>query len=86
MVLTGDGVGAVAGRGVVLRIRQLLELDQRVNITHVYRKANMVADGLPALGCEATDGLHFVEHPPASLLQLLHSDYIGVFTPRLVSV
>lgn len=84
--LTGNGSGTMMGRGLVHRLQQMLQRQWQVKILHIYREANMVADGLACIACEGGEGMHFWEHPPERILQFLHDDCIGVSTPRLVSV
>lgn len=73
-------------RGLIRRIRHLLDNDWQIRVSHVYREANKVADGLAALGCELVDDVVFYYQPPSSVLQYVHDDCNGVSTPRLVAV
>lgn len=60
-----------------------MRLEWRVRVIHVYREANTVIDGPISMVCEAMDGLRILDHPLGNILQFLHADCIGVFTPRL---
>lgn len=82
--LQGEAVGSAQGRGMVKRIKRLLAEDWTVRVTHVYREAHTVADGLVRMGCGLVYRLVTMHHPPPQVSQLLLADVVGVVTPRLI--
>ncbi|CAA7018667.1 unnamed protein product [Microthlaspi erraticum] len=60
--------------------------DWEVRISHVFREANRVADGLANLAFTLSLGFHLFDVVPSSLESLLWEDEIGVTYPRLVMV
>ncbi|KAL6564685.1 hypothetical protein OROMI_016135 [Orobanche minor] len=73
-------------RGLFRRVKQVLEQEWQVNISHVYREANSMADCLASMGCEPSDEFCIYHHPPDFILQFLHADCNGVSTPRQITV
>ena len=64
-----DGVGALCQE-----IRDWLNRDWSVQLKHVYRSANMVADGMAKLGTSEQEPLRVWQAPPACVIQLLAAD------------
>lgn len=62
--ITGSGIGSTAGWSLLQNIKELLQLDWEVNVSHVFREANRVADGLANLGCICNGLRIFLEGPP----------------------
>jgi hypothetical protein len=48
--IEGENVGSARGCIILNRIRQLLNMDWNVRISHVYREANKVTDAIDSLG------------------------------------
>ncbi|PNY06182.1 ribonuclease H [Trifolium pratense] len=83
--IKGEEVGSASGRILLNRIRQLMNMDWNVRISHVYREANKVADAIAALGC-TTQGFSYFNTPPANLERLCLDDVMGVSTPRIITL
>ncbi|PNX55023.1 ribonuclease H [Trifolium pratense] len=81
--LEGVEVGNAHGRILISRIRRLIQMNRNVRVSHVYRKANKVADAIASLGCEM-QGFSYFDAPPTSLEQLCIDDVMGVSTPRVI--
>ncbi|CAI0544574.1 unnamed protein product [Linum tenue] len=69
---------------LVQEARRMLALDWQVQLIHVYREGNFVADYLASAGHKLQQGLHFVDEPDPILNYWLLYDLIGVETSRLV--
>ncbi|CAI0433724.1 unnamed protein product, partial [Linum tenue] len=70
----------------VTEIRRWLRRDWQVQIHHVFREANVVADHLANSGHALPVGLHRVIAPDSTLAYWLYHDCIGVQTPRSIPV
>ncbi|KAK2659506.1 hypothetical protein Ddye_006039 [Dipteronia dyeriana] len=53
--------------------------DWNCNVKHVYREANMVADGIAKMGCSMDFGVLFFEEPPPIILDIFDNDARGLF-------
>ncbi|PNY05666.1 hypothetical protein L195_g002121 [Trifolium pratense] len=71
--IKGEQVGSARGRILLNIIRQLMNMDWNVGISHVYREANNVADAIASLG-RAIQGFSYFQTPPASLERLCLDD------------
>ncbi|CAI0502095.1 unnamed protein product [Linum tenue] len=69
---------------LVSEVRRLLALDWQVEVIHVFREGNVVADYLASLGHSRPPGFHFVDTQCPVLNYWLLFDCMGVSTPRLV--
>ncbi|CAL1388702.1 unnamed protein product [Linum trigynum] len=69
---------------LVSEVRRLLALDWQVEVIHVFREGNVVADYLASLGHGRPPGFHLVESHCPILNHWLLFDCMGVSTPRLV--
>ncbi|CAN1750621.1 Putative ribonuclease H protein At1g65750 [Linum perenne] len=67
-------------------LRELLERDWEVTITHTYREGNSAADYLASLGHQYPLGVHPVSTQECNLNYFLRRDCIGVSEPRLIPV
>ncbi|KAL5777377.1 hypothetical protein ACOSP7_010303 [Xanthoceras sorbifolium] len=63
----------------------LLNKSWIVSLSHIYREANRVADGLAALGHTGNLGAVILKNPPPCILSLLTDDSRGISFPRLLS-
>ncbi|KAL6580295.1 hypothetical protein OROMI_008319 [Orobanche minor] len=72
-------------RGLFGRVKQVLEQEWQVKVSHVYREANSMADCLASMGCEPSDELCIYHHPPDFILHFMHADCNGVSTPRQIT-
>ncbi|CAN1120508.1 Putative ribonuclease H protein At1g65750 [Linum perenne] len=70
----------------VVALRELLERDWEVTITHTYREGNFAADYLASLGHQFPLGAHLVSIHDSNLNYFLRRDCIGVSEPRLIPV
>ena len=55
-----------------------------VRISHVYREANRLADGLANYGFSLPLGVHVFDVPPSSLVSVLREDGCGTEYPRRI--
>jgi hypothetical protein len=83
--IKGEKVGSARGRILLNRIRQLMNMDWNVRISHIYREANKVADAIALLRC-SIQGFSYFETPPASLKRLCLDDVMGVSTLRVLTL
>lgn len=60
--------------------------DWNVQISHVYREANHLADGLANYAFSLPVGLHFFDNVPRCIALVLTEDARGAATPRRVCV
>lgn len=84
--LSNSGPVSVSGAALVNRIRALLSLYWEVRFSHCYREANSCADAMASIGCNQEVILCLYEFPPAIVSPLWLADFIGVSTPRVISV
>ncbi|CAL1375198.1 unnamed protein product [Linum trigynum] len=71
---------------LINEVRGLLGRDWEVDLQHVFREGNVVADYLASLGHGLPPGDHIIELPCSRLSHLLYFDTIGVQTPRMVTI
>lgn len=57
-----------------------------VRISHVYREANRLADGLTNYAFSLPLGLHFLETIPPSVVTIVEDDIRGTVFPRHVQI
>ena len=72
---------------LIMQIKSMLGRDWEVEIFHVYREANCVADWLANFGLtrDLLDrGADFLTDPPAGVYSLLYYDLIGSTITRLI--
>jgi hypothetical protein len=67
---------------VIASIKDLLQLDWEVRISHSLREGNYSADFLAKLGSANDDKLTFWESPPAEMESILQADALRVPHPR----
>ncbi|CAN1215904.1 hypothetical protein LINPERPRIM_LOCUS431 [Linum perenne] len=65
-------------------LRDLLNRDWEVTISHTYGEGNCTADYLASLGHDLPRGLHLVPLPDCNLSYFLRRDCIGISEPRLI--
>ncbi|CAI0559343.1 unnamed protein product, partial [Linum tenue] len=70
---------------LIAAARRLLARDWQVEIIHMYREGNVVADFLASLGHSRGVGLHVLDRPNSSLNYWLFFDLLGVQTLRLIN-
>jgi ribonuclease HI len=80
-----DG-GNAMGYRLVQRIRQMLELNWEINISHSYREANRCADGLVKLTFTLLDDFQFHDVCTEFINGYFDDDVSGVSTPHLVTM
>ncbi|GAU44585.1 hypothetical protein TSUD_136320 [Trifolium subterraneum] len=68
---------------VIASIKDLLQLDWEVHISHSLREGNASADFLAKLGSANEDKLTFWESPPAEMESILQSDALRVLHPHV---
>jgi ribonuclease HI len=78
--------GNAMGYRLVQRIRQMLELNWEINISHSHREANRCADGLAELAFTLLDDFQFHDVCPEFIKGYFDDDVSGVSTPRLVTM
>ncbi|CAN1155704.1 hypothetical protein LINPERHAP2_LOCUS20557, partial [Linum perenne] len=66
---------------ILLQIRQLIERDWTVKVTHIYRERTRVADLLAHLGHDLSLGSHFNFVCSSEIERAIYSDIVGVFLP-----
>lgn len=64
--------------------KHVLTFFTSIKISHVYREASRVADGLARLGFDVDGGLIIYDHAPKVTKPLVAADCLGVSTPRLI--
>ncbi|CAN1171504.1 Putative ribonuclease H protein At1g65750, partial [Linum perenne] len=67
-------------------LRELLQRDWEVTITHIYREGNFAADYLANLGHDYPWGVHPISLSDCNLNYFLRRDCIGISEPRLIPV
>ncbi|CAN1768424.1 Putative ribonuclease H protein At1g65750 [Linum perenne] len=72
--------------GEVLSFRELRERHWSVNIRHVYREGNKVADFLASRGHDLPFGSHTFPLSDFNLVYLLRYDCLGISEPRHVVI
>ncbi|CAN1142648.1 Putative ribonuclease H protein At1g65750 [Linum perenne] len=70
----------------VAALRELIERDWEVTISHTYREGNSAADYLADLGHGFPLGVHQITSYDCNLNYFLRRDCIGISEPRLISV
>ena len=67
---------------VIAEIRDWLQRDWTVSISHVLREANACADFLANAGAAGNTKLQILQEPPTGLLHLLREDFQGAMFLR----
>ncbi|KAK2636447.1 hypothetical protein Ddye_031239 [Dipteronia dyeriana] len=57
--------------------KRLIAVDWNCNVKHVYREANIVADGLAKIGGSMDFGVLLFEEPPPVILDIVDNDTRG---------
>ncbi|CAN1137912.1 Putative ribonuclease H protein At1g65750 [Linum perenne] len=70
---------------ILLQIRQLIDRDWTVKVTHIYRERNRVADLLAHHGHDLSLGSHFNFVCSSAIERAISSDIVGVCFPRMIS-
>lgn len=82
-LLHGSGSSTSMGRGLLSRIRVLLQKFQAFRVLHTYREGNVCADILANMGCNSGDlGLLLYERPPVCIGHALNHDLMGTLYPK----
>ncbi|KAI9081098.1 hypothetical protein K1719_036857 [Acacia pycnantha] len=77
---------ASANSSFVNRIQGLLNRDWRVTIIHVYREVNKCADFLATYALNLVEGIHFLQEPPETMIDLLQADNAGEGSARMCPI
>ncbi|CAN1156973.1 Putative ribonuclease H protein At1g65750 [Linum perenne] len=67
-------------------LRELLEREWDVTISHIYREGNFAADYLANLGHDYPWGVHLISLSDCNLSYFLRRDCIGISEPRFIPV
>ncbi|CAN1129287.1 Putative ribonuclease H protein At1g65750 [Linum perenne] len=70
----------------VLTIRELMNRDWVVNLSHVFREANQAADFLASIEYNCQLGTHLISTSDCNLAFFLRQDCMGNSTPRLIPI
>ncbi|CAN1749432.1 Putative ribonuclease H protein At1g65750 [Linum perenne] len=71
--------------GEVATIRNLLQCDWEVTISHIYREGNKVADYLASIGHGLPPGNHLIPISDCNLGYYLRYDCMGISEPKIIS-
>ncbi|CAN1782191.1 Putative ribonuclease H protein At1g65750 [Linum perenne] len=71
--------------GLVLRFKQLAERSWTIQLTHIYREGNHLADHLANKGHDLDYGTHSIRQDEASVLYWARYDAMGCAEQRLIS-
>lgn len=63
---------------------EFIKKDWSLEIEHIYREANLVADGVANLTTDMSTGLHMLEIPPEDVWRFLEEDSQGVAFTRWI--
>ncbi|CAI0467081.1 unnamed protein product [Linum tenue] len=69
---------------LIAAIRELLARDWEIELVHVFREGNYVADYLASIGHSLPIGVHLIDIPSPTLRHWLYFDTIGVQTQRII--
>ncbi|CAA7048646.1 unnamed protein product [Microthlaspi erraticum] len=69
---------------LVRRYHSLIAKDWIVRVTHVYREANCLADGLTNYTFSLPLGYHFFDVAPMDVVSILNEDELGFTRPMRV--
>ncbi|KAL9453332.1 hypothetical protein AB3S75_009020 [Citrus x aurantiifolia] len=71
---------------LVVAVRDLLNRNWQVCLTHIYREANSVADFMANMALSLPSGMHLFSSPPMGTYSAILQDMIGVAKPRIVPI
>ncbi|CAN1279411.1 Putative ribonuclease H protein At1g65750 [Linum perenne] len=83
-LLQGDDLEDHTHAATIIMARELLRRDWEVQILHVYRERNHVADYLANMGHSCPLGFHSIEQFDSNFCYWLHYDQLGVSEERLI--
>ncbi|CAN1853745.1 Putative ribonuclease H protein At1g65750 [Linum perenne] len=86
LLLTSSKVHEHQHAAEVLHFQNLCRRDWIVNIRHIFREANKVADFLASRGFEFPFGIHLFPLSDCNLDHFLRYDCLGISEPRLVTM
>ncbi|CAI0430189.1 unnamed protein product [Linum tenue] len=69
---------------LVQEARRLLAMDWQVELRHVYREGNFVADYLASAGHRIQQGVYLYDEPDSLLNYWLFYDLVGIETSRMI--
>ncbi|XVF83836.1 hypothetical protein PTKIN_Ptkin16aG0525300 [Pterospermum kingtungense] len=73
-------------QNLFLAIKKVLQRDWRIEITHVFRKCNRLADALAMEALSYGRGIYLFPYPPLGIQHMLENDAMGVVWPRRMLV
>ncbi|CAN0825572.1 Putative ribonuclease H protein At1g65750 [Linum grandiflorum] len=73
-------------QSVIKGIRELINHDWTVKVTHTYREGNRVADLLDHRGHNLPFGTHSIDDFPLDISECIRTDMIGVSFPRSIII
>jgi ribonuclease HI len=83
-VLKKGSSTSASGCSLLKRIRNLLQKNWFIEVSHTYRKANKCADALANIGCTLATECVFYDRCPAQIIDMYKFDLQGNSTPRLI--
>ncbi|CAN1142951.1 Putative ribonuclease H protein At1g65750 [Linum perenne] len=83
-LLQGDDLEDHAHAATIITARELLRRNWEVQILHIYRESNHIADYLANVGHSCPLGFHSIEQSDPNFCYLLHYDQLGVSEVRLI--
>ncbi|EOY12254.1 Non-LTR retroelement reverse transcriptase-like, putative [Theobroma cacao] len=83
-VITSSALHPCANSDLLNTIHGLLQLDWEVKISHIYRKRNMVADGMVNISFNLDSSFILFDVPPPEISSRMFNDVLGVCFPKMV--
>ncbi|KAH9718348.1 putative ribonuclease H protein [Citrus sinensis] len=71
---------------LVVAIRDFLNRNWQINISHIYREANSAADFMANMAHLVPHGLQLFSNPPVGIYSILSQDMYGVCQPRIIPI
>ncbi|KAH9725573.1 putative ribonuclease H protein [Citrus sinensis] len=71
---------------LVVAIRDFLNRNWQINISHIYREANSAADFMANMAHLIPHGLQLFSNPPVGIYSILSQDMYGVCQPRIIPI
>ena len=69
---------------VVNSIQNLMKQEWKVVLNHIYREANMAADGMASFVNQMPIGLYIMDQAPNGIQDIFHQDNSGICFPRVI--
>lgn len=83
-MITNRGQITSHNRVLVNKYKEMLMQDYIMELRHIYREANRIADQTTNWAIKQKVGVHALEVPPLSLNQIISADVQGASLPRLI--